>query len=219
VTITNAMLRDVIGYAYTLRDIQIVGGPSDLLRERFDIVAGAGANAPVEQVRAMMRTLLAERFSLVVHRELRELEVYELIVARDDRRLGPQLRPRPDCATRPADTEPPEGNRPACGGILFSPGRSSARGMRLTDIAQGWGGDRIVVDKTGLAGFFDVDLEYAPQRLPPPGFELPPGVSLPPADGPSLFTALQEQLGLKLQPSSAPIDVVVVDAVKRPTPD
>jgi uncharacterized protein (TIGR03435 family) len=219
-TVTNTTLRDLIAYAYKLRDIQIVGGPADLLRERYDIAASAGADASVEQTRAMMRPVLAARFGLVVHDERREFNVYELVFARNDRRLGPALNPRPDCAVRPPDTEPPTGNRPACGGVLVSPGRSSVRGMRLDDIARGWGGDRIVVDRTGLAGgFFDIDLEYAPERLPPPGVELPPGVVPPSADSVSLFTALQEQLGLKLQPARALVDVLVVDAVKRPTPN
>jgi len=218
-TITNTALRDIIAYAYKRRDIQIVGGPPDLLRQRFDIAASAGANESTEQVRAMLRPLHAVRFGLVVHDERREFRVYELIFARNDRRLGAGLRPRPDCAVRPPDTEPPTGNRPACGGVLFSPGRLSVRGMRLDDFAQTWGGDRIVVDRTGLfGGFFDIDLEYAPERLPS-GAEPPPGVALPSADGVALFTALQEQLGLKLEPARALVDVIVVDAVKRPTPN
>jgi len=92
-----------------------------------------------------------------------------------------------------------------------------AQGMRLEEI--GFGVDRIVVDRTGLSGYFDLELEYTPDQLPPAGAELPRDLPPIPRDGPSIFTALQEQLGLKLQPSTASVDVLVIDSVTAPTPD
>ncbi len=77
---------------------------------------------------------------------------------------------------------------------------------------------RIIVDKTGFAGAFDLDLEWTPDQLPPPG-TLPQGIPGPPADGPSLFTAMQEQLGLRLDSQRGPVDMLVIDSAARPTPD
>ena len=217
VTLTNVSVRELIRDAFWARDDQIVGGPPGVLQERFDIVANAGANASAEQVRQMMRALLAERFRLITHTEKRELPAYELVLARSDGRLGPRLRPRPDCAGRPPDTEPPRDGRPPCGGVLASPGRVMARGMLLAEI--GFGVDRMVMDRTGLSGYFDVELEYTPEQLPRAGAELPKDLPPIPRDGPSIFTALQEQLGLKLQPSTAVVDVLVIDSVATPRPD
>jgi uncharacterized protein (TIGR03435 family) len=216
-TLTNVSVRELIRDAFRLRDVQIVGGAPEILRERFDIVANAGARATAEQVKQMTRTLLVERFHLVTHGERRELPVYELLLARSDGQLGPRLRPRSDCAGRPPDTEPPRDGRRACGGVLASPGRVMAQGMRLEEI--GFAVERIIVDRTGLSGYFDLELEYTPDQLPPAVADLPRDLPPIPRDGPSIFTALQEQLGLKLQPSTAPLDVLVIDSVASPTPD
>ena len=217
VTLTNVTVRELIRDAFGLRDVQLVGGPPEVLRQRFDIVANAGGNASAGDIRSMMRALLADRFELVAHSEKRELPVYELVVARSDGRVGPKLRPRPDCAGRPPDIQPPEDGRLPCGGVLASPGRIMARGVLLADI--GFGVDRIVIDRTALSGHFDVELEYTPDQLPRPGADLPPDLPPIPQNGPSVFTALQEQLGLRLEPATALVDVLVIDSVAAPPPD
>jgi uncharacterized protein (TIGR03435 family) len=204
VTLTNMTLRDLVRDAYGLHDQQLLGGPDWFDRDHFDIVAKAPINAAGPLVDAMKRGLLAERFKLATHWEQRDLPVYELVLAHKDGRLGPGLRPRPDCA--PGEVRE-TGDAP-CGGILVGPGRVTVRGQGVPRFAR----DRIVIDKTGLEGNFDVDLEYTPA----PG-EFPPFGPPPPADAPALPVALQEQLGLRLQPSRARVDVLVVDRAEQPT--
>ena len=201
VTLINMTLRDLVRDAYGVRDQQLAGGPEWFDRDHFDVRAKAPVNASGPQVDAMKRGLLAERFRLAVHWEQRELPVYELVLAHEDGRLGPGLRPRPDCA--PGEVRE-TGDAP-CGGILLGPGRVIVRGQGLPGFAR----DRIVIDKTGLTGNFDVDLEYTPA----PG-EFPAIGPPPPADAPSLPTALEEQLGLRLRPARAMVDVLVVDSAQ-----
>ena len=203
----NFTLRDLVRGAYGLRDQQLTGGPDWFDRERFDVIARGPANASGAQVDAMMRTLLAERYALAAHWERRELPVYELVMAYPDRRFGPKLRPRPDCRDGEV-REPANDGREPCGGMLVGPGRVTVRGQGIPDFAR----DRIVLDKTGLKGNFDIDLEYAPM----PG-EFPPGGPPPPANAPALPAALQEQLGLRLVPARATVDVLVVDRAELPT--
>jgi uncharacterized protein (TIGR03435 family) len=198
VTAINVTLRDLVRGAYRLHDQQLVGGPEWFDRDHFDVTGKAPAGASDAEHGAMMRGLLIERFSLRVHWEQRELPVYELVLARGDGRLGPGLRPRPDCAIG----ERRESDKAPCGGALFGPGRLTVRGQPLPGFAR----DRIVIDKTGLTGNFDIDLEYTPD----PG-EFPPIGPPPPANAPSLPTALEEQLGLRLRPARAMVDVLVVD--------
>jgi uncharacterized protein (TIGR03435 family) len=202
----NFTLRDLVRDAYGLRDQQLIGGPDWFDREHFDVIARGPAGAAA-QADAMMRGLLADRFALQVHWERRELDVYELVVARPDGRLGPKLRPRPDCRDGEV-REPANDGREPCGGMLVGPGRLTVRGQGIPAFAR----DRIVLDKTGLKGNFDIDLEYAPM----PG-EFPTGGPPPPANAPALPAALQEQLGLRLVPARATVDVLVVDRAQLPT--
>jgi uncharacterized protein (TIGR03435 family) len=181
-----------------------------------------------------MRNLLAERFKLVVHPETREMPIYALVPARSDGKLGENLKPAAvDCAARmrergrggPPPTPPAPGERIQCG-MRIGPGTMNGGGFPLSQLAVTLSQfvQRVVIDRTGLAGNYDLDLTWTPDRSmqggpigpPPPG--APP---LPPIDpdGPSIFTALQEQLGLKLDAQRGPVDVLVVDSVERPTPD
>ena len=216
VTETNVTLRHLIRGAYSVLDTQIIGGPAWLDRDRFDIVAKAPPG-PTPDVDAMMRTLLAERFRLAVHRESREQAVYELVRARPDGAHGPRIRPRPDCVNREPGVDA-QGNNP-CGGFLFGPGRVTIHGAGVDALASHLSDDRIVIDRTGLQGDFDIDLEWTPDRMPRAEVELPPGLTRPRPDGPSLFSALQEQLGLRLQPARAFVDVLVIDRVEHPSPN
>lgn len=209
---TNVPLRILIVRAYQLRPFQVVGGPSWVDSERFDLDARASANRSTDEILPMLQALLAERFKLVVRRETREQPIYALVTARQDRRLGPQLkRSVTDCSNNPADPT----NPCKMGGSFIGRGGSlQGIGQPLTQLAThlGTAADRIVLDRTGLAGTFDFTVSWKSG-----GF----GVSRVGAgdDGPSLFTALQEQLGLKLEPSRGPVEVLVIQSVERPTPD
>jgi len=226
--VTNNTLRNIIRNAYQLQDFQIVGGPDWLDRDRFDITAKTPTPEPtMPQVMAMVQALLAERFKFVAHRETREMPIYALVVARPDGVLGPRLsHSATDCGARAAAARngagvppvAPDG-RPLCG-TRFTPGRVLAGGITMADLARNLSNaaGRVTVDTTGLAGGFDLELEFTPDQLPPEG-TLPPGMPRPPVDGPSLFAALQEQLGLKLESQRGPVDVLVIDSVEPPSPD
>jgi uncharacterized protein (TIGR03435 family) len=215
-TATNMSLGSLIRSAYAIRHRdQLIGGPAWLESDRFDVVAKADANAPQTDFPVMLRALLEDRFKLVVRMETRELPIYELIMARSDGKLGPSLqRSDVDCAAvakaregnRDAVAElAKSGGRPICG-MQASGRRMAAGGLPIRTLVGSLSGSagRLINDRTGLDGNFDWDLEWAPESDP---------------NGPSIFTALQEQLGLKLQPSRGPVEVVVVEHVEPPTPD
>ena len=240
---TNQSLKDLIGLAYKIRDSQIVGGPAWIGTDRFDINARAdrelppfnptGEAGPLEQ---MLQSLLTDRFRLVAHRETRELPIFALVMARGDGRprekLGEKLRrSSTDCASMFADRaragQPGPivaGDRPTCG-MVVSPssiriggGPLSQLTMVLTNMT-----NRFVVDRTGLTGNYDVDLQWTPQGMrigKPPG-DSPPGPAFPApppdANGATLETAIQEQLGLKLDPQRGPVPVLVIERADRPS--
>jgi uncharacterized protein (TIGR03435 family) len=180
----------------------------------------------------MMKSLLADRFKLVARIEKKEMPIYALIQARSDGRLGPQLKASTiDCAAVNAGRRggpppgPPDfnGAPPQCG-MMARPGGVKAGGVPINQILQllSQNVQRIVVDRTGLTGNYDIDLTWTPEQLPQGRGDSPPGApALPPIDpnGPSLFSALQEQLGLKLDSTRGPVDVLVVDKVERPSED
>ena len=232
-TATNFPLRALITFAYQLQGFQLVGDPSWIRNENFDIVAKMEGDPPPvmpgtgpDPHMVAMRTLLAERFKLVVHRETREMDIYALVVARPDGTLGPNLRrTTTDCealmAARRGGQPPtaPGPDAPFQCGMRGTPGRLLVNAMPLSQFANSLSGQvqRVVVDRTGLSGGWDFEITYAPEQPVNP----PPGVEFPAADpnAPSLFTAIQEQLGLKLQSTKGPVEVLVVDRIERPTPD
>jgi uncharacterized protein (TIGR03435 family) len=215
VSITNEPLRDLIRAAYEITEPQLVGGPG-WLSERFDITAQAEAGAPPVLINAMLRTLLTERFALVTRRETRELPVYFLVAARANRAPGPRLRPRPEC-TNPDGSPVGSSAERKCGGARFAPGMFDAFGIPIAQFAPSLIGPsgRLVIDRTGLTGSFDIGLKYAPDRIPDAS-RLPADVVVGRSDDASLFTALEEQLGLKLEAGRAPVEVIVIDSVQRP---
>jgi uncharacterized protein (TIGR03435 family) len=234
-TATNVPLRDLIRFAYDIQDIRLVGGPDWIRSERFDIVAKAeqpfpswGPAGPPMPLLLMVRMLLAERFGVVVHQETRELPVFALTVAREDRKFGPEITPsKLDCENQPAGPRPPlgprgGGNAQLTCGMRIGPGQMVMGGVPMPQFATVLSNfvQRVVLDRTNLAGAFDFRLSWTPERIPqgapPPG--APP---LPPVDpnGPSLFAALQEQLGLKLDSTRAPLEILVIDRAERPMPD
>jgi len=223
-TASNATVRMLIKTAYGVHDDQIVGGPDWIDTARFDVTAKAADATPTasafrDMARLMLRRALEDRFKLALVRERREIPVYGLTVARSDGRLGPQLiRSDLRACDGPWTSVPitpglPEPNPPSpCNSGFSRSGHVAARAVDFSTLVtqvSGWA-DRLVVDRTGLSGQFDWDLQWTPAAL-----------STAPADssGVTLATAIQEQLGLKFESRRAPIDVLVVARVERPMPD
>jgi uncharacterized protein (TIGR03435 family) len=194
INFTNMMLRLYIQRAFGIKPYQLIG-PDWIDTERFVIVAKASAPAPQEKLMEMLRTLLAERFKLAFHRETKEIPVYALVVTKN----GPKLKEATDDGPSNADG----GDN---GELIFS---------RVTmDILAGVlaaSVDRPVVDETGLKGKYNFALAWAERKRKGGPME-----SASP-DAPSVFTALQESLGLKLEPRRAPVEIFVIDHVERPT--
>lgn len=239
---TNMPLRQLIVFAYQIRPFQLEGGAS-LLDERYDIVAKAEGDPPQvlpgtgpDQLMLMLRALLAERFKLAMHNETKELPIYALVLSRSDGRLGSQLKvSSTDCAALaearrrggPAPAGPPPappkpGEIPQCG-VIMGRGNVAMGGFPLSQFANSLSNlvQRVVVDRTGLTGLYDLSVQFTPdQAQGPPGLP-PPGVELPSIDpnGPSLFTALQEQLGLKLESTRGPVEMYVIDHIEQPAAD
>ena len=235
---TNVTLRALIGAAYgtpqPLPDFQMTGGPKWLDTDRFDVTAkAAGDPAPESQgppptMFLMLQSMLEERFQLKVHYEMKDVPIFALVLLRADGKLGPQVHPSAtDCAAlmaaaRASGAPPPlpqPGERPPCGARMF-PGNLSGGAMTMAQLVNGLarmpGVNRQVVDKTGLAGAFDIDLTWTPDQLPRrvDGGDGPVtvnGAAIDP-NGPSLFTAIQEQWGMKLEATKAPVNMLVIDS-------
>ena len=236
IVITNVPLRVSLINFFGLQPQQLTGGPDWIDSARYDIIAQFSGEMPLTEpgtvgpLQLMMQRVFAERFKLAVHTETRELPIYVLTLAGSDRTLGPKMRPAAtDCEAvmnamlkSAREGGPPPGagpqlpdGRPACG-MRFGPGnRLTAGGTSMAALARTMSGraGRIIVDRTGLAGGFDFELEFTPD---PAAADQPPD-PVGDANLPSLFTALEEQLGLKLLPQRGPVEVLVIDRVERPT--
>lgn len=216
----------LVRQAYGLLDVQIGPVPDWVRSERYDIVAKVPDGVELGRLlRPLLQSLLKERFQFSGHLEQREMPVYEMTFARADRRLGPGLRrSQADCTAEPPVLPPIEtrdADAPPCA-QFGTIGRRTMRGFPLSTFARMLVAEagRIVFDKTGLTGTWNVELEYTPDRMPPlPGGDLPRGIALPSSDAPNLFTALQEQLGLKLVSARGAADLLIVDRIERPTED
>jgi bla regulator protein blaR1 len=220
--------RNLIAAAFGVKSWQVVGGADWIASARFEINARTSTEVSRAQAPALMRALLTDRFRLQAHMERRPFPVFALTVARQDQRLGPQLRRSDvDCDAQresrvPTSRIPPPPSRterPTCSLNRWS-GGMIAGAITMQELANALtgavGSEQIVVDRTNLGGRFDVDLTWSSEPLRASGSNAAPGAA-PPDDGLILSTALQEQLGLKLVLRPEPIDAVVVDHIERPS--
>jgi len=227
---TNVNLAVLIMFAYDLDSAQTLNLFNHLPKwgttDRFDVQAKSEANPSREQMRLMMQSLLADRFKLAVHRETKEGPIYALVLVKPGQ-LGPQLKPDAEgCSTDPesASTTSSAGSSdelpPICGAVRMpptTPGRMRISGRSETMKTFAMNLDRVdrpVVDRTGLVGGFDLNMEYQPDDPQSPGAN-----SQPDKEGPTFLEALREQLGLKLEPQTGPVTVLVVDHVEKPMPN
>jgi uncharacterized protein (TIGR03435 family) len=194
--ISNGALRQIIETAwYEFRDFQIVGGPSWLNSERYDISATSESNGAADgipEVRKKLQMLLRERFELQAHTETRELPLYRLVSAKS----GPKIESADETGSGPV-------------GIQSSCGRMTGTSTTIANLAVYLSRQlhRPVEDSSSLTGKYNFEFEWTPDDAP----------CSPPTEGPSLFTALQEKLGLRLESAKGPQQVLVIDSVKKPS--
>ena len=224
----NVSVAQLIEFAYEIRDFQIINGPGWLRSDRFEVSAKAeSAVTQVQQMRLMVQRLLADRFGLRVHRETREMETYALVTARRDGRLGEKMRSSErDCGPiiDAGNPRPREGDAlPPCAwfvALMNGFARVRLTGIRMARFAAVLEPmtTRKIVDRTALDGTYDIELDF----LPDPGLlglRIPNATALQQSDIPPLTTAVQDQLGLKLESERAPVEVVLIDEVKAPIPN
>jgi uncharacterized protein (TIGR03435 family) len=188
IVVTNVNLRTLLIMAYNIQPFQLSGGPPWLRTRRFDIAAKAPAGARKDQTGAMLQALLADRFQLAVHRETKEMPIFELVAAKGGLKI------------QPAHRTPTE----ADGSLLTFPGRFKASMVPISSLARvlsGMLGHR-VVDRTNLDGKYDFQVEFAEDDAD--------------SGRPSIYGALQDQLGLKLEPSKGPVEMLVIDRAELP---
>jgi uncharacterized protein (TIGR03435 family) len=234
-TAINMPIDLLIGQAFDVRNVELVGGPEWISKEHFDIVATASGDLMPRDGRqpldAALRRLLRERFRLQVHTEMREVDAYAMVLARGDGKLGPNL----IASTTNCDAvlaarrgggpglpplPPPPGQAPTCG-VRTLPTQWTADSVELGYLAGLISGElnRHVLDRTGLRGRFNFKLTWTPdQRIPE---TVGAGDLAPAADqaGPAFATAIREQLGLRLERTTTPVEVLVIDSIERPAPN
>jgi bla regulator protein BlaR1 len=211
-------LKTLITLAYDVRDFQVSGGPGWINSDRFDINARGEASDTTESgpadltkmtdeqrmananpAKERLRNLPEERFQLAIHRETKEQQVYALVAAKGGLKV--------------------QESKEAMGRMRMGRGMLHGEGVQPGFLATPISGQlsRPVIDKTGLTGKYDMDLKWTPD--PSQSADVPFGPLPPPSDpnGPSIFTALQEQLGLRLESQKAPVETLVLDRVERPS--
>lgn len=235
VTVTNMAPRQLITMAFQLQQFQLTGGPSWIDKDRFDIVAKiAGEQAPFvpgqpNPIMLAMRTLLVERFKLKLHKETREMDVYNLVMIKPGV-PGPALKPSTTDCVALANARrggpppgpppgPPGPNDPMACGLMGMPGIIRMGGQPISQMTQMLTNQtgRLVFDKTNLTGNWDFTLKYLFEGRG--GQPLPPNIPAPDPDAPSLYTAIQEQLGIKLESGKALVEMTIIDSIDHPTDD
>lgn len=206
VTVSNMTVKDLLTIAYQVRDFQISGGPAWVNHDHYDIEAKIDGIAAPKQVQQMLRALLEYRFGLKVHRETKELSIYELAVAKSGLKIQPAK--EGSCIELDPGKQVATGRKASdfCGYSGMRGGNLDATKQRMPDLAISLSFilGRTVVDRTGLSEAFDIHLEFAP-------------INSPDSTSPSIFTAVQEQLGLRLESGKGPVEVLVIDMVEKPS--
>jgi uncharacterized protein (TIGR03435 family) len=227
VTITNMTLKEMIVMAWRIQPSQIFGGPPWLGSIHYDVIAKPETKTAPSEIPLMLQSLLKDKFQLVLHREIRELPIYALVVARKDGKLGPRLTESKEGGCTPPDpSKPPPllkpGEQPTlrCGGAIFGPRTYTGVSVPVGNMASGLsrllGGT--VIDKTGLTGNFDISMEWIPDESQT--IQLSPEAARSmssDAVGASIFTALKDQLGLKLESQKSLVEVLVIDRAEKPS--
>jgi uncharacterized protein (TIGR03435 family) len=223
IIITNFTLKEMIRLAWQVQPFQISGGPAWLDSIRYDVTAKPQGKPQLGELLPMLRSLLEDRFQLAIHRETRELPIYALVVVGNDGKLGPGLtESKENSCTPPDPSRPPSQPKPgepaalACGGMMMGPRSLTAASVPIANLPVALSRllGRTVVDKTGLKGKFDIRVEWTSDET-----QAPPGTLAPPSEtaGPPIFTALQEQLGLKLETQTDQMEILVVERAEKPS--
>jgi uncharacterized protein (TIGR03435 family) len=196
----NVTPRMLVTYAYGLRDFQIVGAPDWMSEERYNIEATAANGAGWQLQARMLQSLLGDRFKLTLHREKRDLPVFSLRVAGGGLKISPTS-PGRCLKSDPAATVAPSDRTKTCGYMGMGRDTFQATAATMSTAAEGLSMilDRMVLDRTGLPAEFDITLKWNS------------------VEGPSIFTAIQEQLGLRLEADRGPVEVVVIERVEHPS--
>ncbi len=223
---TNASLRMLITIAYGVKNFQVSGGGSSIDSDRYDIEAKAPAdNTTRAQSMLMMQAMLEDRFRLKVHRETKEMPVYALVPGKGGLKI-PEF-DAASCREFTSDAAPPPpGQRPPlyCGNFLMGPNTFYGARIGMAQLVDGLSNllGRPVLDKTGYTGAFNVHLEFSRDGLANFGINGaaapgPPLEGAPPVDATdgTIFTALQEQLGLRLESQKGPAEVLVIDHAEK----
>jgi bla regulator protein blaR1 len=212
---TGTNLRMLIMQAYNVKDFQVTGGPGWMISDRYDV--NAKAEATTERVspdtfRPMLQSLLAERFQLKFHKETKEMPVYALVAGKGPHKMK--------ASETPAGANPQQRQM-----MRIGRGQANLQGTTMAGLAQLLSQQlgRPVIDKTGIQGTFDVEMHWTPEPgqgggpfgggAPPP----PDAIAQSDTSGPSIFTAVQEQLGLKLDSTKGPVEIMVIDSASKPT--
>jgi uncharacterized protein (TIGR03435 family) len=214
ISAAGVTLKLLIENAYGVQDFQIAGGPGWLETARYNIEAKPDSPAGPNEWRGMLQNLLVDRFRLAVHRETKELPVYALVLARKDGKLGTGMVEAKEggCAVRDPSKpigEAGPGQLPWCGNVLGALSQLTGTAATIGDMAGMLSlyVGRKVIDHTGLTGKYDFTLSFTPDARPPSA----------PADGPTLFAALQEEFGLKLEAQKGPVEILVIERAEKPS--
>jgi uncharacterized protein (TIGR03435 family) len=223
-TATNVPLQSLMTRAYKIKEIQLSGAPAWLISDRYDIEAKAEGSPNPDEMRAMLQALFEDRLHLKFHREMKELPIYALVVAKPGKLKGSEGECA-DATLQKAPRKPGEPPAVPCGRVTTFDGHLLGEKIGIEQLIEPLSqlSGRIVLDKTNLTGKYDINVQYTPERR-----QLPASLTSSPADlplapqaadpsGPPLFTAIQDQLGLKLESKKEPVEIMVIDHIERPS--
>ena len=221
----NVWLRFLIQTAWNVKDSQLSGGPGWATTDRYDIKAKAATGADFEEMKPMLQSLLEDRFQLTLHRESKALPVYVLVVGKGSAKLkvskeGACAASQPDASQSPST---PRQTVPICGTLKTSPRSITGTRISMAQFAAALSSTmhRTVADETGLTELFDVDLGWTADQSTPgfwaPGLGQVTGSEPSSDSGGSIFTLIQEELGLKIESATRPVMMLVIDHAAKPS--